>query len=213
MDAIDNALLVRLLDLVGIGVFALSGALMAVRLRQTLVTACFFALVTGVGGGSVRDLLIGAPVFWVQDGAIAAVCIAIALTVWLTPERWWRRGQLLEWADAVGLAAYSVFGTAKAISWGVPPVPALMMGVITGCVGGTIRDVLAGVPSIIMRPEIYVTAGALASGLFLALLWLGAGTAVAAVTGATAGFILRGAAIRWSLGLPTYGRAGGDGTS
>jgi len=213
MDAIDNALLVRLLDLVGIGVFALSGALMAVRLRQTLVTACFFALVTGVGGGSVRDLLIGAPVFWVQDGAIAAVCIAIALTVWLTPERWWRRGQLLEWADAVGLAAYSVFGTAKAISWGVPPVPALMMGVITGCVGGTIRDVLAGVPSIIMRPEIYVTAGALASGLFLALLWLGAGTAVAAVTGATAGFILRGAAIRWSLGLPTYGRAGGDGAS
>lgn len=213
MDTIDNALLVRLLDLVGIGVFALSGALMAVRLRQTLVTACFFALVTGVGGGSVRDLLIGAPVFWVQDGAIAAVCIAIALIVWLTPERWWRRGQLLEWADAVGLAAYSVFGTAKAMAWGVPPVPALMMGVITGCVGGTIRDVLAGVPSIIMRPEIYVTAGALASGLFLALLWLGAGTAVAAVTGATAGFILRGAAIRWSLGLPTYGRAGGDGTS
>jgi uncharacterized membrane protein YeiH len=213
MDTIDNALLVRLLDLVGIGVFALSGALMAVRLRQTLVTACFFALVTGVGGGSVRDLLIGAPVFWVQDGAIAAVCIAIALIVWLTPERWWRRGQLLEWADAVGLAAYSVFGTAKAMAWGVPPVPALMMGVITGCVGGTIRDVLAGVPSIIMRPEIYVTAGALASGLFLALLWLGAGTAVAAVTGATAGFILRGAAIRWSLGLPTYGRAGGKGTS
>ena len=213
MDTIDNALLVRLLDLVGIGVFALSGALMAVRLRQTLVTACFFALVTGVGGGSVRDLLIGAPVFWVQDGAIAAVCIAIALIVWLTPERWWRRGQLLEWADAVGLAAYSVFGTAKAMAWGVPPVPALMMGVITGCVGGTIRDVLAGVPSIIMRPEIYVTAGALASGLFLALLWLGAGTAVAAVTGATAGFILRGAAIRWSLGLPTYGRAGGDGAS
>jgi uncharacterized membrane protein YeiH len=213
MDTIDNALLVRLLDLVGIGVFALSGALMAVRLRQTLVTACFFALVTGVGGGSVRDLLIGAPVFWVQDGAIAAVCIAIALIVWLTPERWWRRGQLLDWADAVGLAAYSVFGTAKAMAWGVPPVPALMMGVITGCVGGTIRDVLAGVPSIIMRPEIYVTAGALASGLFLALLWLGAGTAVAAVTGATAGFILRGAAIRWSLGLPTYGRAGGKGTS
>ncbi|HWV61350.1 MAG TPA: TRIC cation channel family protein, partial [Sphingopyxis sp.] len=72
----DTQTLVRLLDLVGIGVFALSGALMAVRLRQTLVTAAFFALVTGVGGGSVRDLLIGAPVFWVQDGAIAAVCIA-----------------------------------------------------------------------------------------------------------------------------------------
>ena len=203
MPGIDNALLVRLLDLIGIGVFALSGALMAVRLRQTLVTAGFFALVTGVGGGSVRDLLIGAPVFWVQDGAIAAVCIAIALVVWITPERWWR-GQLLEWADAVGLAAYAVFGTAKAMAWGVPPVPAMLMGIITGCVGGTIRDVLAGVPSIIMRPEVYVTAAALASGLFLLLLWLGAGTPVAAVSGAVAGFALRGAAIRWSLGLPAY---------
>ena len=82
----DTQTLVRLLDLTGIAVFALSGALMAVRLRQTLVTASFFALVTGVGGGSVRDLLIGAPVFWVQDGAIGAVCIAIALVVWVLVE-------------------------------------------------------------------------------------------------------------------------------
>src|SRR3546814_17116865 len=108
----------RLLDLAVIGVFALSGALMAVRLRQTLVTAGFFALVTGVGGGSVRDLLIGAPVFWVQDGAIAAMCIAIALIVWITPERWWR-GQLLEWADAVGVAGYAVFGQHRTAAGGV----------------------------------------------------------------------------------------------
>lgn len=198
--------LIRLLDVAGIGVFALSGALMAVRLRQTLVTASFFALLTGVGGGSVRDLLIGAPVFWVQDGVIAAVCIAIALLVWITPERWWQ-GQLLEWADAVGLAAYSVFGTAKAIAWGVPPVPALLMGVITGCVGGIIRDMLAGVPSIIIRPEIYVTAAALASALYLLLIGVGVATPIAAIVGAAAGFALRGAAIRWSLALPTY-RAG-----
>lgn len=203
MPDLDNALLIRLLDLAGIGVFALSGALMAVRLRQTLVTASFFALVTGVGGGSVRDLLIGAPVFWVQDGSIAAVCIAIALVVWMTPQRWWD-GRLLEWADAVGLAAYSVFGTAKALAWGVPPVPALLMGVITGCVGGIIRDLLAGVPSIIVRPEIYVTAAALASGLFLVLLWAGLALPIAAVIGAGVGFALRGAAIRWSLALPAY---------
>ena len=132
-----------------------------------------------------------------------AVCIAIALVVWLTPERWWQ-GQLLEWADAVGLAAYAVFGTAKALAWGVPPVPALLMGVITGCVGGTIRDILAGVPSIIVRPEIYVTAAALASGLYLLLLWAGVGTPIAAASGAIAGFVLRGAAIHWSLALPAY---------
>lgn len=203
MPEIDNDLIIRLLDLAGISVFALSGALMAVRMRQTLVTASFFALLTGVGGGSVRDLLIGAPVFWVQDGAIAAVCIAIAFIVWLTPEKWWD-GQLLEWADAVGLVAYAVFGTAKAMAWGVPPAPALLMGVITGCVGGIIRDMLAGAPSIIMRPEVYVTAAALASGLYLLLQALGTGTPVAAVVAASAGFLLRAAAIRWALSLPTY---------
>src|SRR3546814_14717290 len=112
---------------------------MAVRLRQTLVTAAFFALVTGVGGGSVRDLLIGAPVFWVQDGAIAATCIAIALIVWILPERWWP-GHVLEWADAVGLAGYAVFVTSKALACVVSPAPALLMGVHTGCVGGTLRD-------------------------------------------------------------------------
>ena len=199
----DTQTLIRLLDLAGIAVFALSGALMAVRLRQTLVTACFFALVTGVGGGSVRDLLIGAPVFWVQDGAIAAMCIAIALIVWVTPERWWP-GQVLEWADAVGLAGYAVFGTAKALAWGVPPVPALMMGVITGCVGGTIRDILAGGPPVLMRPQNYVPAAELPPGLSLFLTWVRLGTPVAAIVGAGAGFILRGAAIRWSLALPAY---------
>lgn len=196
-------MLVRAFDLAGIGVFALSGALMAVRQNQTLVTASFFALVTGVGGGSVRDLLIGAPVFWVRDSWVAAVCIGIAMLVWLTPVRWWH-GRLLEWADAAGLAAYSVFGTAKAISFGVAPVPAILMGIITGCVGGIVRDILAGVPSIIIRPEIYVTAAALAAGAHVVLTAAGLQTGPSAVIAAVAGFALRGAAIHWSLALPSY---------
>jgi uncharacterized membrane protein YeiH len=88
-----------LLDLAGIAVFALSGALLAARLRQTFVTMAFFALVTGVGGGSIRDLSIGAPVFWVHDPWVAPVCLAVALIAWFTPHRWWE-GRLLEWADA-----------------------------------------------------------------------------------------------------------------
>lgn len=200
----EAALLVRLLDLAGIGVFAFSGALMAARQQQTLVTASFFALVTGVGGGSVRDLLIGAPVFWVQDSWVAGLCIGIAMLVWVTPERWWQ-GQLLEWADAAGLAAYSVFGAAKAISYGVPPVPAILMGIITGCVGGIVRDVLAGVPSIIMRPEIYVTAAAIAAASFVGLRTSGVDATFAAVLAGIAGFAMRGAAIRYRLALPAYG--------
>src|SRR5688572_18207408 len=194
-----------LLDLAGIAVFALSGALLATKLNQTIVTVIFFALVTGVGGGTVRDLLIGAPVFWVRDPWVAPVILLTALIAWFTPVRWWE-GKMLDWADALGLAFYSVLGTAKALAYGVEAVPAILMGVITGCAGGIIRDVLAGQPSILMRPEVYVTAAALAAtlgavgplaGLPLFMVWAAA---------ALAGFGLRGAALIWGLELPGYSR-------
>jgi uncharacterized membrane protein YeiH len=195
-----------LLDLAGIAVFALSGALLAARLKQTIVSMAFFALVTGVGGGSVRDLLIGAPVFWVRDPWVAPVILVTALIAWFTPTRWWE-GKMLDWADALGLAFYAVLGTAKALAYGVEAVPAVLMGVVTGCAGGIIRDVLAGQPSILMRPELYVTAAALSAtlcalgtlaGLPLWAVWTAA---------ALAGFGLRGAALIWRLELPGYSRA------
>ncbi|WP_341208409.1 trimeric intracellular cation channel family protein [uncultured Sphingomonas sp.] len=192
------------LDVAGLAVFAASGALAAARRAQTPVTLAFFALITGVGGGTVRDLLIGAPVFWVHDSRVAAVCLLMAGVIWITPERWWR-GAALDWFDAVGLAAYAVYGAAKALSYGVPPLPAALMGVVTGCVGGIIRDVLAGEPSILMRPELYVTAAALAAGCYVGLRELGMVPWHAAVIAAVAGFALRAAAIRFKLALPAYG--------
>ena len=191
------------LDLAGVAIFALTGALVAARESQTFVTMAFFALVTGGGGGTVRDLLIGAPVFWIADPWVAAVCLGVALVAWFTPRRWWD-GKLLDYADGLGLTAYAVLGAAKAASYGVPPIPAGLMGVVTGCVGGIIRDVIAGRPSIIMRPELYVTAAALAAGLAVlgdladlprTAVWIGA---------AAAGFALRAAAIGWQLALPAY---------
>lgn len=206
---IDNALpalaptLPPALDLIGTAVFALTGALLAARLRQTFVTMAFFALVTGVGGGTVRDLLIGAPVFWVRDPWVAPICLAVALIAWFTPRKWWD-GNLLEWLDAGGLAAYATLGAAKAVVFGIAPVPAVVMGVVTGCVGGIIRDVLAGRPSILMRPELYVTAAALSASLCV----LGklanlpdAATWAIAVLG---GFGLRAAALVWGLALPGH---------
>jgi len=202
--------LLALLDLGGIAVFALTGALLAARMRQTFVTMAFFALVTGVGGGTVRDLLIGAPVFWVHDPGVAPVCLGVALIAWFTPRRVWE-GALLEWADAAGLAAYSVLGTAKSLAYGVPPVPAVLMGVITGCVGGIIRDVLAARPSILMRPELYVTAAALSSSLAAAGAWAGLSSSLTWPVAMVAGFALRGAAIRLKLALPAYGgKRGGE---
>ena len=192
-----------LLDYFGIAVFAISGALLAAERKQTLVTFVFFAVVTGVGGGTLRDLLIGAPVFWVHTNATLLICIGAALVVWLASRRFIAERALL-WFDAAGLAAYATYGAAKALGYGVAPVPAFVMGVLTACAGGIIRDVLAGEPSILMRPELYVTAAALSSGLFVGLALLGLPLPLATGIAAIAGFALRGFAIARGWSLPAY---------
>ena len=193
------------LDYVGIAVFAVSGALLAAEKKQTLVTFIFFAVVTGVGGGTVRDLLIGAPVFWVGTNATLGICFAAALCVWFLSRRLMLEKSLL-WFDAVGLAAYATYGASKALGYGVAPVPAFAMGVMTACVGGIIRDVLAGEPSVLMRPELYVTAAALSSAIYVVLALFGAPPLVAALVSGLFGFALRAAAIARGLSLPQYSR-------
>ena len=193
------------LEILATMLFALSGALMALRLKQTLVTASFFALLTGVGGGTVRDLLLNVPVFWLNDVWIAPAILLTALVAWFTPHRIWP-AHLLEWADAAGLASFTVLGTAKALAFGVAPVPAAILGIITGCAGGILRDVVAGVPSIVLRPDIYVTAAALSALLTVVMIYLGAGEALTWGVAALAGFALRGAAMVWQVKLPAYSR-------
>ncbi|HET7576726.1 MAG TPA: trimeric intracellular cation channel family protein [Sphingomicrobium sp.] len=192
-----------LLDYFGIAVFAISGALLAAEKRQTLVTFIFFAVVTGIGGGTSRDLLIGAPVFWVHTNGVLLICFAAALAVWLTSRRRFA-GRALLWFDAAGITAYATYGAAKAFAYGVAPVPAFGMGVLTACAGGIIRDVLAGEPSILMRPELYVTAAALSAGLFVGLTLMGVPLWIAAPVAIAAGFALRGAAIARGWSLPAY---------
>jgi uncharacterized membrane protein YeiH len=193
------------LDLAGILVFAASGALLAAAKRQTLVTFIFFAVITGVGGGTARDLLIGAPVFWIAENTVLLICIAAAVIVWLLP-RPLLEGRLLLWLDAAGLAAYASFGAAKGLAFGVAPLPAIGMGVLTACLGGIIRDVLAGEPSILMRPELYVTAAALSAALTVVLMLAGLPGAVAGPIAFMAGFALRGAAVARGWSLPAYDR-------
>lgn len=200
-DRLPDALVI--LDVFGIFVFAVSGALLAAEKRQTLVTFIFFAVVTGVGGGTLRDLLIGAPVFWVHSNVTLLICIGAALLAWVTSRRRFA-GQALLWFDAAGLAAYATYGAAKALAFGVAPVPAFAMGVLTSCLGGIIRDVLAGEPSILMRPELYVTAAALSAGLFVGLSLVGLTVWPSAAIAIAAGFALRAAAIARGWKLPAY---------
>ena len=192
------------LDYAAVAVFAMSGALAAAQKKHDIITFGFFAAITGVGGGTLRDLLIGAPVFWVQRPGYIMVCLVAAIAVWLLGSRGWRFRALL-WLDALGLAAYAVVGSAKALSLGVHPFSAAMMGVLTTCFGGIIRDVLAGEPNLLVRREIYVTAALLGSALFVVMkTLLGLDFWPAALVGFTAALALRAVAIHWGLSLPGF---------
>jgi uncharacterized membrane protein YeiH len=192
-----------LLDFFGIAVFAISGALLAAEKRLDFVTFVFFAVITGVGGGTVRDLLIGAPVFWIRTNATLLIGIAAALLVWFGSHHRFA-GKALLWFDAAGVAAYSTYGAAKALGYGVAPVPAFAMGVLTACVGGIVRDVLAGEPSVLLQRQLYVTPAALSAGAFVALSLAGLSVWPAAAVAIAAGFVLRGGAIAWRWSLPAY---------
>src|ERR1700744_5609777 len=130
---------VSVLDYVGVAVFAITGALAAARRQHDVITFTVFATITGMGGGTLRDLLIGAPVFWVHSGIYLWVCLGAALAVWIVGERAWRFAAL-NCCDAVGLAAYAAIGSAKALSYGVSPVVAVAMGIMTATFGRILRD-------------------------------------------------------------------------
>ena len=191
------------LDFAGVAVFAATGALAAARQKHDLVTFAFFAAVTGVGGGTLRDLLIGAPVFWVHDWRYIAVCLAATLVVWVAGVGDWRFRALL-WLDALGLGAYGVLGAAKAEAAGVPPLICIVMGALTACFGGVVRDLLAGEPSILLRREITVSAALLAATLFVVARAFGLDLWPAAIVSATCGFALRAGALAWGWSLPAF---------
>lgn len=198
-------MLLQVLDYLGVALFALSGGIVASRLRLDFVAFIFFATMTGVGGGTFRDLVLGVPVFWTQAEGYLIVCIVVAVATWLLAhivESW---SKPLRWADAIGLSAYAVMGAVKAISIGSSPIVAILMGISTATFGGVLRDMVAGEPSAIVKPEIYVTAAAIGAGGFVAAEAIGVGYWPAAIFGFMAALLVRGGAIIRGWSLPGYG--------
>ena len=191
------------LDFAGVAVFAATGALAAAQQKHDLVTFAFFAAITGVGGGTLRDLLIGQPVFWVEDWRYIAVCLLAAVAIWMIGRRDWRFRALL-WLDAIGLAAYGVMGAAKAEAVGMAPLICIVMGALTACFGGIVRDLLAGQPSILLRREITVSAALLAATAFVALRLPDMPIWPAAIVAALLGFALRAGALIYGWSLPAF---------
>ena len=162
--------LTGLLDLFGVAVFAVTGALTASRKQMDIVGFALLATVTGIGGGTLRDLVLGAqPVFWVREPVYVAICIAVAVIVFFTAHIPESRYRLLLWLDALGLSFFCVAGADKALTADAGWFIAIVMGVITATFGGVVRDVLGGEIPVILRREIYATAALAGAGVFVGL--------------------------------------------
>jgi uncharacterized membrane protein YeiH len=204
---IDSTNLLRLLyyfDVFAAVVFAVSGALVASRKGMDVMGFVWLAVVTGVGGGTVRDLILDLPVFWVQNPVHVSACLVTAVVVYFVAPLVESRHRVLLWFDAFGLALVTVAGTVKALDAGAPAVVAIAMGVVTGSVGGIIRDTLGQVPSVILRHEIYVTASVLGACTYVLLAGYGAAGLVAMIAGFLMTFVVRGLAVRFGWSLPTF---------
>ena len=196
--------LVRLLDLIGIGVFAVSGALAAGRKRLDLLGVFVLASVTAIGGGTIRDLLLDRhPMFWLTDAAYLGVIVA-AVAVTFAYVRW-RRPPLVSLlvADALGLALFSIAGAQIAQNAGLPAVSVVLLGTMTGVGGGVIRDVLsAEIPFVLRRGNLYASAVIIGIVGYLMLESIGVARQPASLIGMGIIAASRFAAIRWEVQLP-----------
>ncbi|GAB4166983.1 MAG: trimeric intracellular cation channel family protein [Thalassobaculales bacterium] len=199
------ATLTGMLDWIGLAVFATSGALVASRKEMDIFGFCLLGTVTGIGGGTLRDLLLGvAPVFWVRDPAPVMLCVAVSALAFFTAHIPQSRYRALLWLDAAGLGLFAVVGAERALATGCGPFIAVTMGVVTATFGGILRDILGGESPVVLRREIYVTAALAAALVHVGMVTAGAPEAGATLVGAMAGFGVRGAAIIGNWSLPRY---------
>ncbi|MGX9961941.1 trimeric intracellular cation channel family protein [Roseomonas sp. F4] len=203
MGGLDTAL--RALDLLGIAVFAASGALVASRKQLDAVGFVLIGMVTGFGGGTVRDLLLGrTPLFWLRQPELPAIAAAAALLVFFFAHRVESRFKALLWADALGMALFAVLGAEIALIAGADAWAAVLLGTVTATAGGILRDVICDELPLILRKEIYITAAAAAALAYVALRLAPFPRDMSLIAAIALGFGIRGAAIWRGWSLPPF---------
>ena len=192
-------------DIFGVVVFAITGSLAAGKKRLDLFGGLVLALVTALGGGTLRDVVLGNdPIFWIKDLTYIYFVAATALIVFVIaryrkiPER------TLLFADAFGLAVFSVLGAQVALQEGAPAVVAIIMGMLTGVAGGIIRDVLTNEIPLILRQEIYATAALAGATAYIILSAFYSSSQFNLAVAALVTLALRLAAIKWKFSLPVF---------
>ena len=192
------------LDYSGVALFAATGALAASRKELDFIGFLFFGAITGIGGGTARDLILDVPVFWVAEPLYILVCAMTATCIYFTAYLLESRYRWLLWFDAIALAAYGVFGAYKGLVITGSPIVAIVMGMMTSTLGGILRDVLANEPSVLLRKEIYVTAALLGAVAFVVADAAGLDLPVCIGLGFGLALVIRGSAISFGWTLPTY---------
>jgi uncharacterized membrane protein YeiH len=191
--------------MLGVAVFAISGALTAGRKSFDLLGVAVIAFATSVGGGTIRDVLLDRPIFWIRDPMYLYVVLAAAVAT-LIYVRFHRPPQMsLLIADALGLALFTIGGAQITEQQGLPAVIVIFMATITGAVGGVMRDVLCGEVPVLLRPgELYATTAIIGASVYLVLQDLGIPIPTAALIGMAVVATVRITAIVWNLRLPAF---------
>lgn len=192
------------LGVLGVAVFAISGALVASRKEMDLVGFGLLASLTGIGGGTLRDLLLDRSVFWIEEPYYLATCLIVAILVYFSAHIIQRRFIFVLWADAIGVAAYSVLGAEIALQNGASELVAMVMGMMTATFGGLARDVVCAEPVLIMRKELYATCAMAGAAAYVGLGMLDLPFNVSASVGFVVAFSLRAGGIHWGWTLPPY---------
>ncbi|MDR7034416.1 trimeric intracellular cation channel family protein [Mesorhizobium sp. BE184] len=196
--------LITHLDYAGVAVFAATGALAASRKQLDIIGFLFLASITGIGGGTLRDVILDVPVFWVGNRDYVLICAAVAVIVFFTAHRVESRYRLLLWLDAIGISAFAVMGASKGLAVTGSPAVSIITGMLTATFGGILRDLLAGEPSVLLKPEIYVSATLAGATLYTLGDALALPSPVSGVIGFAAAFLVRGGALKFGWSFPAY---------
>ncbi|MEM5515360.1 trimeric intracellular cation channel family protein [Henriciella sp. AS95] len=198
----DPEFLLMLADRIGVFVFAISGGVVAVRKEMDFLGVIVLAFLPAIGGGTLRDLLLDQPVFWLSDSVTLILAIAGGVTAFFF-YRYVSQFRALRWPDAAGMALFAIAGAAKALALGHNFLVVVIMGTITASAGGLIRDVVANEePLVLKEGELYATCAIVGSIVYFLLVRYGPGEIVAVGAGIATAFILRASAILFGLALP-----------
>ncbi|MFW2589259.1 trimeric intracellular cation channel family protein [Sagittula sp. SSi028] len=197
--------IVTLLDYTSVLIFALTGALVASRAQLDVVGFCFLACLTGLGGGTLRDLLLNRAPIWVEDPTYLAVGCSAAIAVFFGAHLLESRYTAILWLDALALPVAAAAGAGIATSLGLPWPIVLVMGVVTGCGGGLMRDVVANdVPVVLKQGEPYVTCALAGAGGFAIAAWAGLPAPLPTLICAGLTFALRAGSLAFAWRIPIY---------